>query len=300
MKIEPMLAETCDNPEVNWRDYLVEEKLDGCRAIAYLNSGTTLQGRSLNIITHKFPELQKLHLLVNKPCILDGEIVSFSFTALQERIHLEDPFKIRIASRRFPVIYYVFDILYLEGKSLLKTPLEGRKYFLSETVKEDSEFRVLPYHLNGGIELFEEARRQGKEGIMIKKLNSLYYPGKRSKEWLKLKAFKEDEFLIVGATVGEGERASTFGSLILAQNINGELVYFGEVGSGFTQDMLLSIDKILSKIKSECPFKVKPKIEKEVKLWVEPILTCEVRYFEKAENGLRFPSFRGLKGGQWK
>lgn len=290
----PMLCETAPTAfnDPNW---IWELKLDGVRCIAELGEKTKLWGRSGADITAKFPELEGIHLQAVKPCVVDGEIVCQSFGQMQQRIHKESPLAIRLAQKQYPATYYVFDILTLAGESVMGKPLWERKKLL-EVITCGGNMKVIPYLVRTGVDLFERVRDRGGEGVIGKNINSCYHPGKRSKDWVKVKAFQEGEFYICGITEGENERASTLGSLILAEKPNGKLVYVGNVGSGFTEESLAEVLKALTPLVSECPFTKMPPVNKRVKAWVKPILKCEVRYLEKGVEGhLRFPSFRGIK-----
>lgn len=295
--IEPMLAETAKEP-FDSPDWLFEAKLDGVRCIAQLGGGTTLQGRSGSDITRKFPELQGIHWWARKPCVLDGEIVCDSFGAIQQRIHKEKPLDIRIASQQYAAKYQVFDILLLGDEALTRKPLHERKRILSEVVDGGNGVGVLPFVFEG-IALFERAKTEGWEGIMAKRMASTYQIGRRSPDWLKIKVFKEERFLICGLTEGENDRAKTFGSLILGKETDRGLLYVGNCGSGFSEELLQKLSVVLSGLGAEeCPFPEAPKLDRRLKHWVKPFLWCEVRYLEYGSDGkLRFPSFRGFVSG---
>lgn len=299
--ISPMLAQTAEKP-FNSPDWLFEEKLDGVRCLSFVDKSTKLLGRYENNLTQLFPEFKHLNLLVKGRAILDGEIVCDSFEGIQRRVHLQDPFKIRLASKTIPATYYIFDILQLDGKDLTKETLATRKYILSEVLEDDGVIRKMPYFLEKGIELFNRIKERGGEGIIAKRLKSTYQMGKRSWDWLKVKCFVEDEFYVCGLTKGENEREKTFGSLILGKKEEDRFVYMGCVGSGFTQEMLNSYLKVFEKIKGECVFQPMPKIDKEVLFWVKPEIKVLVRHLGLGSDALiRFPTFRQLvrKGGEY-
>lgn len=290
-----MLAESVSDPNlVDWNEHIAEIKLDGIRCIAVLGKETRLWARSGAEITHKFPELQSIHICVRKPCILDGEIVCSNFNGIQRRIHKEKPMDIRIASKINPAHYEVFDILSLDGEDL-KRPLMQRKAIIEETLDFNLNIRPVSYWFDG-VFLFQFAKEQGWEGIMAKRMRSRYQQGKRSPDWLKIKAFIEDTFCICGLTEGENERAKTFGSLILGKRENGSLVYVGNCGSGFSEEWLKSLLKTLESLRGECPFRERPKINREVLFWTKPLIACEVRFLEynNGDGLLRFPTFRKL------
>jgi len=294
--IKPMLAETGNLKDLDRKDFIYEQKLDGVRCIAILDRQTLLQARSGSDITHKFPELKELYKHVAKPCILDGEIVGRDFNAIQHRIHQEKPLGIRVAQTQYPVIYFVFDILYLDGESIKAKPLIERKAILNSVFAQSYYARFLSWQ-TGGQSLFDQAKEKSLEGLMAKHMYSPYLEGKRSDSWLKVKNFKEATYYICGLTEGENERSSTFGSVILGEKVDGKLVYVGNCGSGFSQDQLKMLLFLLEPMKGVCPFD-QADIDRPVKFWTRPELKCEVRYLELSPDGkLRFPTFRKLVKG---
>jgi bifunctional non-homologous end joining protein LigD len=297
-----MLAETGKLSDLDRKDWIFEQKLDGVRCIANLNPNlekTLLQARSGSDITHKFPELALLHKQVSKPCILDGEIISMSFNAIQHRIHQEKPLAIRIAQTQYPAIYYVFDILYCDYDSVKAKPLIQRKAILNSVFAQNYRAQFLAWQTGYGRSLFNGAVEKQLEGVMAKYMYSPYLEGKRSDSWLKIKNFKEATYYICGITEGENERNSTFGSLILGERDNGgKVVYVGNCGSGFTQDQLRMLLYLLEFYKGDCPFAGGVSVDRAVKFWTRPELACEVRYLELSPDGkLRFPTFRKLVRG---
>jgi bifunctional non-homologous end joining protein LigD len=295
MNIQPMLAETGSVRDLERKDWLYEQKLDGVRCVATLDDGyTELRSRTGKLINRKFPELAELHQQVGKACILDGEIAGVDFEAIQHRIHTEDSFKIRIARKQWPVIYYVFDILFVDGESVKQQGLLYRKKILNDILVPSPVAKPLEWAYSGE-DLFNTALEQGLEGIMAKDVGGLYQEGKRSYNWLKVKNFKEGIYFICGVTEGENDRSDTFGSLILAKLVEGKLVYVGNVGSGFTHSQLSEILSTLRLYHDDCPFEFKPDTDRPVKFWTRPTMRCEVRYLDmpSTPNGkLRFPSFR--------
>lgn len=293
MEIQPMLAETVADPSlVDWGNWIAEPKLDGVRCIAYLDSRTRLQSRSGSDLTRKFPELQAIHRSVNKSCILDGEIVCASFLNIQRRVHKERAMDIRIASKIYPARYEVFDILWLDGESLANKTLMLRKAVLEETVDFDLGIRPVLYYLDG-IFLFNLVKEEGLEGIVGKRMASRYQ-GKRSPDWVKIKNFEEDTFVVCGLTQGENGRDKTFGSLVLGKQVNGDLRYVGNVGSGFTEETLKSLLKTFEAMRGDCPFRETPELDRELLFWTKPTVKVECRYLYGGdrEAKLRFPTFR--------
>jgi bifunctional non-homologous end joining protein LigD len=292
LQMYPMLAETGSTNDLNREDWLYERKIDGVRCVALLDSGKTeLQSRSGKIITHRFPEIAELHRQIGKPCVLDGEIAGVDFNTVQHRIHVDSPFRIRIARTQFPVVYYVFDILYLDGESVREEPLIERKSILTNVLTPSPDVQLLEW-ADSGESLFAEQKEQGLEGIMAKDRFATYQEGKRALTWLKVKNFKEAIFFICGVTEGENDRSDTFGSLVLGKMVEGKLVYVGNVGSGFRNDQLSAMLSLLTRHQGGCPFEVKPDTDRPVKFWTRPDIRCEVRYLDVPTEKLRFPTFR--------
>jgi ATP-dependent DNA ligase len=290
-----MLAETGDSSSLRRKDFIYEPKLDGVRCIATLNDSTRLQARSGNDITEKFPELLHLHRQARKPCILDGEIVSLNFNAIQHRIHQENPLSVKVVQGQYPAFYFVFDILQAGRESVMSKPLIERKVILASLFIEDYHGRSVGWQTGYGESLFEKSRENNLEGIMAKAMYSSYLAGKRSPCWLKIKNFREDTFYVCGITEGENDRSSTFGSLILGELVDGRMVYMSNCGSGFTERQLKLFLALLSRMAGDCPFGYRVDAERPVKLWTRPELQVEVRYLERTPEGkLRFPTFRRL------
>ncbi len=264
------------------------------RCIAYLGRDTRLQARSGQDITAQFPELRNLHCQVVKPCILDGEIACTTFNQVQHRIHRTKALDIRVAQKLYPARFFAFDILSLDGQNLMPVPQVSRKEALRTAMTESATGLVLPWREREGITLFREVQSLQQEGIMAKHRAAPYVEGKRVDWWLKVKNFQEATFYVCGLTKGEGERAATFGSLILGDLREGKLVYVGNVGSGFDQQQLRELATYFDALKADCPFE-QFEVGRPVKLWVEPVVQCEVRFLEWGKDGkLRFPTFRKL------
>jgi len=291
--IKPMLAQTAKEP-FDHKDWLFELKLDGVRCIAYLGRDTRLQARSGQDITAQFPELQELQRQVTKPCILDGEIACATFNQVQRRIHKTKVLDIRVASKLYPARFFAFDILNLDGKSLMPLAHVARKEALRTVMAESPIGLVLPWRDGEGIALFREVQTNRQEGVMAKLKSAPYAEGRRVDWWLKIKNFREGTFYVCGLTEGEGERAPTFGSLILGELRDGRWVYVGNVGSGFDQRQLVELTAYFGYLKGECTFG-QADVGRPVKFWTRPVARCEVRFLEWGKDGkLRFPTFRGL------
>src|SRR5216117_2241062 len=238
--IVPMLAKPGTLPRTS-EGWAFEVKWDGIRAIAYSRPGTLrLETRNLREVTAGYPELRKLNrALSSHRAILDGEIVAFdeqghpSFARMQQRMHLTSESLIRRRAREVPVVYVIFDVLWLDGHSLMDRPLRERRELLESLGLNGPNWQT-PAQLHGdGKELLAATAAAGLEGLIVKRLDSGYEPGRRTGAWVKVKNVKRDEFVIVGWEPGEGRREHRIGSLLIARHDpeTGELVYAGEVGT---------------------------------------------------------------------
>ncbi|MGH2739015.1 MAG: non-homologous end-joining DNA ligase, partial [Actinomycetota bacterium] len=303
--LTPMMAELWAKPfdDSRWR---FEPKLDGVRTLAYVTTDSTrLVSRRGRDQTAQYPELDDLAKYVNALwAVLDGEIVAPdeggrpSFERLQQRIGLTSPREIERARKQLPVLLYVFDVLWIDGEDLTGLPIEERRRRLEGIVTEDGPVR-LTYIVDGaGTALFERAKELGFEGVVGKRLGSSYQPGRRSKHWRKVKVTNRIDCVILGWTPGTGARSRTFGALVLGVYDGDDLVFIGQVGTGFTDQRLGELFRALKKIERKTPPTKDPSI-KEVKeaRWVRPELVCEVEYRELTQAGrrLRAPSFKGLR-----
>src|ERR687888_385235 len=292
----PMLA-TLAEEVPRGAGWTFEVKWDGYRAIATVSgSETTLTSRNRNDLTARFEHVaREIAKAAKTPdCVLDGEVCALddegrsSFSAMQQ------------GKSGTPLVYYVFDLLELEGEPLVDLPLVERRKRLERLLDKRNRTVRLSETFDDGRALYEAARQQGLEGIMAKRLDSRYAPGRRTRDWLKIKTHGEQEFVIAGFTKGTGRRASSFGSLVLGYYRGGELVYAGNVGTGFNSkeiDRLLDLLRALKR--STSPFREVPKMPKVRKsdvVWVEPKLVAEVEFVEWTHDGrLRAPSYQGLR-----
>ena len=305
--LAPMLAtdggKAFDDP-----DWLFEIKWDGVRAIATVirpgsgGDGTTrLVSRNNNDISAAYPELASLwERVLARNAVLDGEIVALdengkpSFQRLQQRMHSRDTTAVARAAKRSPVHFVVFDVLAVDGEILLDLPLTQRQERLSDLVVPGGAF-VLSTGIPGdGIAMFEAAKAQGLEGVIAKKADSVYRPGKRSREWRKLKVRKDVDAVIGGWLVGQGARADQLGALLVGLYDEGRFRYIGRVGTGFDQDELDRLGAILAERAVDAsPFDTVPNRDGR---WVRPDLVCTIEYGEATDdNKLRHPSYKGLR-----
>jgi len=303
-KIEPMLAAAADEP-FDSPEFTYEPKWDGVRTIAFVDGGEVrLQTRNLLDCTKQYPEAtQAAEALTGAyHAILDGEIVALdekgvpSFQRLQPRMHVSDESTVRKLRKSTPVIYQVFDILYADGEDLTRKPLRDRLKRLDEALTPMGSIRRSEGFPGTGIALFEAAREQGIEGIVAKRLDSIYQPGARSPAWVKIKAFRTMECVIGGWTAGQGGRTKTLGALLLGVYRDGKLQPVGHVGTGFDERTLRDLLKLLEEHESPTsPFATQPRTNQPAR-WCLPELVCEVEYVEITRDGtLRHPTYRGLR-----
>jgi bifunctional non-homologous end joining protein LigD len=294
----PMLAKLSPQP-FSGKDWIFEIKWDGFRAIAYVNEDLSLRSRNEKELRYSFPELEELKQLTHN-VVLDGEIVTIKegkpdFQALLERGQAVSPTEIELQTRRSPVVYIVFDILEKDGKPLINLPLRERKKILENSVKEGQHVLLSDFVEEKGEAYYKVALEKGLEGVMAKKKDSLYEPGVRSSDWLKIKKLRTCDCVIFGYTQGTGDRAKTFGALLLGlYNGQNRPVYVGKVGTGFSQDTLKTLAETFQGLKNNvAPFETEP--HEEV-TWLKPELVCEVLYQVVTKDGrLRMPRFRGLR-----
>ena len=303
-KIAPMLASAADEP-FDSPDFTYEPKWDGVRTIAFVDGGEVrLQTRNLLDCTKQYPEAtQAAEALTGAyHAILDGEIVALdekgvpSFQRLQPRMHVSDESTVRKLRKSTPVIYQVFDILYADGEDLTRKPLRERLRRLDEALTPMGSIRRSEGFPGTGVALFEAAREQGIEGIVAKRLDSIYLPGARSPAWVKIKAFRTMECVIGGWTAGQGGRTKTLGALLLGVYRDGKLQPVGHVGTGFDERTLRDLLNILEEHESPMsPFATEPRTNQPAR-WCLPELVCEVEYVEITRDGtLRHPTYRGLR-----
>jgi bifunctional non-homologous end joining protein LigD len=306
--IHPMLATPIDEP-FDGSDWLFEIKWDGYRAVAFINDGKLrLVSRNQNELTERFPELKDLPKFVHaKSTILDGEVVALdddgraSFSLMQQRTGFRPGGRRGEAKSDVPVLYYAFDLLYLDGYDWRKVPLEERKKKLASLLVTGDSVRYSDHYEKQGKALFEMASAKGLEGILAKKRDSIYQE-RRSSEWLKIKITHHLEAVIGGYTEPEGSRAH-FGSIVLGlYDKHGRLIHVGQAGSGFDQKSLEEIWKLLKKRETKKnPFYGEVEALRKV-YWVKPELVAEIEYTEWTDGAskgsgpkLRAPVFLGLR-----
>lgn len=304
-EFEPMLAtlapEAFDDPA-----WLFEPKWDGIRALAFCSEDTRLMSRNDRDITVAYPELHRIHdHVVALDAVLDGEIVAFdegvpSFQRLQQRMHLRDQARIERMTAQIPVVFMAFDLLSMDGRALTGAELGERRRMLEEAVVPDEWLQLSPIVDEAGIALFAASAEQGLEGIMAKRKVSLYHPGARSRDWLKVKVTFDADVVIAGWTEGEGRRSGGLGSLVMAVHDDGELRYVGNVGTGFDDAALSDARERLEALPAgDPPFEpdvIRSRSELRKAHWVAPDLVARVEHRQLTDAGrLRAPSFQGFR-----
>jgi bifunctional non-homologous end joining protein LigD len=293
-KYWPMMA-TLEREVPRGDGWAFEVKWDGYRAVAYVRGGEcTLVSRNDKPLTQRFPQIAKeIVKAVRTPnAVLDGEVCALdeqgraSFSEMQKGSNM--------------LVYYVFDVLEVDGVPLVDLAFTERHQRLERLLDKRNRVVRVSETFDDGDALLDAAREQQLEGIMAKRVDSRYFPGKRTRDWLKIKTHGREEFIVAGYTHGGGRRAGTLGSLILATREGGELRYVGNVGTGFTDKEIRSLMAKLKPLRRDTsPFAVVPKmprVRKDEIVWTEPKLVAEVEYVEYTHDGrLRAPSYQGLR-----
>jgi bifunctional non-homologous end joining protein LigD len=281
--------------------WVFERKLDGVRCLSYYEGGRArIRSRSGGDQASAFPEI--VETLEAQSCpdfVVDGEVVAFdgaqtSFAALQPRIHLTNPERARRTG--VPIFYYVFDLLHLDGHSTRGLPLRDRKALLRDLFDFDDPLRFTTHRNADGEKYFAEACAKGWEGLIAKRADASY-PSGRTKDWLKFKCEKGQEFVIGGWTDPRGSRVG-FGALLLGYYAtSGDLVYAGKVGTGFDTALLRSLhDRLNDLERASPPFEKGPLLPRKDVHWAEPELVGNVVFTEWTRDGqLRHPRFQGLR-----
>src|SRR5258706_641017 len=283
MDVEPMLSASADVPPHNV-DYIYEVKWDGIRALVYLEDGQIrISSRNKNNITKQFPELLDAKSFRANSGVFDAEIVCLDKTGKPEfkrvinRLQSSGDSNIQKFSKTNPSYCYIFDCLYLDGRSLVNETLLKRREWLKDAIHTNKAYRISDIEDDGQL-LLDAARAHALEGIMAKRKDSKYLPGKRTDAWVKIKIRNTRDVGIIGYNPGKGNRASAFGGLHIAEREGDELIYRGKVGSGFDDATLKEIFddiKKLKEIKKPIPQKT---LDDKTSKWVEPKLIAEVTY----------------------
>jgi bifunctional non-homologous end joining protein LigD len=308
-RVQPMLAILAANLPHDGKNWAFEYKWDGVRAIAYKDRATwRIESRNLLDITKRYPELLALRgALGNRTAVLDGEIIALddshrpSFPLLQRRMHVNDASQIARLVKTVPIAFVLFDVLYLDGKSLVDEPYTTRRQILEDLSLTAEHVQLTPSHANRGEQLLNSARKNGLEGIVAKRLDSIYEVGRRSPNWLKIKIIQRQEFVIAGWTGESTGLANRIGTMLLGyHDSDGRLHYAGHVGTGLSsKDHTPLVAKFKKLARPTNPFVEKlPAARKGGNkiLFLQPKLVAEVEFRRWPEGGLvQQASFKGLR-----
>jgi bifunctional non-homologous end joining protein LigD len=301
--IEPMLATLVTEP-VKQEGWVYEMKWDGYRALGYMNNGkANICSRNNKSFDEKFYPLHQTLLNWNINAVVDGEIVVVNDLGVPDFSDLQQ----WRSEADGQLIFYLFDVLWIEGFSVMHLPLEERKRLLQSIIPEhDAHLRFSEILKDNGEEAFEMAKQLRLEGVMAKKSGSIYTIGKRTKDWLKIKTEKRQELIIGGYTHNEGS-SKLFSALLMGIIENGSFHFVTPVGTGFNKKMQQEIvEKLRPYETNACPFSTVPDYNKPSRFrpnppkatvtWVEPKLVAEISYREQTKGGaIRQPSFKGLR-----
>lgn len=303
--LTPMLATSSSMPS-DQRGWAFELKWDGLRALLFWQPGRLrIESRNGNDLTSTYPEIRGLaQQLGSHEAILDGELVAFdehgspNFELLQSRMHLSSPSAIRRQAVQVPVIYVIFDLLYLDGQVLTGLPYKRRRELLEDLKLHGSSWQTPANHTGQGCQLLELTAARGLEGLIAKRLQSVYSPGIRSQDWLKIKNFHRQEFVVGGWLKGQGSRES-LGALLLGyyerQRGRSLLRYAGRVGSGFSDRQIEDLTAMLAaRARNRSPFSLgQPPAQAH---FVKPELVAEIEFSGWTKQGvLRHSVFKGLR-----
>ncbi|MDX6607961.1 MAG: bifunctional non-ous end joining protein LigD [Solirubrobacterales bacterium] len=316
-RLEPMLAKPGEVPESDSDDWGYEIKWDGVRALGYADHGKwSMLSRRLEDVSVRYPELAAIaETMSDHSAVLDGEVVALDaegrprFQLIQSRMGLTSPAAIKARMTEQPVDYVIFDLLHLDGHRVRDLPYVKRRELLEGLGLDGPRWRTPRFRLGGGADLLEAARRQGLEGIVAKRTDSPYRTGKRTREWVKTRVWRRQEFVIGGYIPGEGRRAKRVGSLLvgyydkrrseLRKGQKQNLHFAGGVGSGLKEADLEYLTRELHKReRPDSPFDVGAPAGPKARLavWCEPDLVCEVSWTEWTNQGtLRQPAFKGMR-----
>ncbi len=301
-RLMPMLARAAPLP-VRDDDWAYEIKWDGVRALVYSEPGRIrFESRNGNDITSSYPELKAFNrALSSLRAIVDGEIVAFdelgrpSFSRLQSRMHVGSESAARRRAKDVPVVFVAFDLLWLDGHQLLDVPYAERRERLRELGLEGPSWRTPDHVVGNGAAVLEASLHNGLEGVVAKKLDSAYEPGRRSACWLKIKNVRREDVVVGGWVPGTGKRTDRIGALLVGVEDDGELRYAGRVGTGFTESELDRLVKVLEK-RDDSPFAAGDAKPPKNSVFVQPTRVAEVEFTEWTSDGMmRHPSYKGLR-----
>lgn len=306
--------ELYDEPVPDWRpptlatltddrfsdpQWIFERKFDGMRCLAFRDGDRVrLLSRNRQPLNGTYPEL--VEALAAQPVtrfVLDGEVVAFdgrrtSFARLQGRLGLTDPDVARASPVR--IFFYVFDLLHLDGKSTVEVPLIWRKRLLRKAIDFAGPLRYAPHRVGDGIAAYRRACERGDEGVIAKRADSTYQVG-RSKDWLKFKCVRDQEFVVGGYTSPKGSRVE-LGALMLGYYEGRELIYAGKVGTGFDDATLRRLHARLAAITRDTPPFARGLVREPGAHWVSPEMVVQIGFSEWTRDGkLRHPRYLGMR-----
>ena len=292
-EVRPMQAASAEAP-FSSPEYLFEVKWDGlrCMLVRDPNGHVSLKDRSLSDITADLPEIAAAARRVPPGSVIDGELVATDADGRPDYPRLRQRLVAGARKRdEIPTAYLAFDALYLEGRPLLRQPVVRRRARLAKAIETGGHLFVPDHIEEDGVELFEACLERGLEGVVAKHQQSPYVPGQRSPFWLKVKAVKSDDFVVIGWT---GERP--FDALVVGYHEDGRLLPCGTVGGGYDDDTTRALRDALVELASDAsPLDPAPVMMRPVN-WVRPELVVSIRYSEWSPDGtLRFPIFNGLR-----
>lgn len=298
--LRPMLATAGALPpdDDHWA---YEVKWDGVRVLAAIDADRfTLTSRVGNSVTAGYPELAGIVDAVRQPVLLDGEVVAMrdgrpDFGLLQTRMHVRGPAAALVAST--PVTLCVFDLLHVGEVSLLGSSYDERRSLLEALGLDGPRWQTPPAFLGDGAAISEATRAQGMEGVVAKRRDSAYEPGRRSASWVKVKHVRHQSAVVIGWKPGGGGRSGQLGSLLLAVQGADGLTFAGHVGTGFSGATLRLLGDVLAPLRRDAAAAIDvPREYARHAVWVEPRLVVEVEFTEWTREGrLRHPSYKGLR-----
>ncbi len=297
MKYLPMLAMIGSKEDLERKDLIFEPKLDGYRALLYVDKDIELFSRNEHDITAQFPEFENIRDAINaKSCVLDGELICYdaegnpNFELIQGRSQLGSKMIITIRAQDNPATFVVFDILEYNGKSVLDKPLLERKKLLEKIIGKSDRIVTIPY-AHDGKKMWKEILKRDAEGVMAKQSEGHYYPGKRKDVWIKIKQFETIDCIVIGYT----QERRLISSLALGvYDKKGNLVFIGNVGTGFDEAMQKELYKKLQPLHENIAIEGRTKLS-GIK-WVKPVLVVEVKYLEfTKDKKLRHATFLRIR-----
>lgn len=274
--VKPMLIAEMHDP-FNSPDHIYEIKLDGMRCIAYIDENSVdLRNKRDFKLLPRFPELQDIYKCIKHKCILDGELAAIvngipDFHAVQRRSVMNDPFKIELASAKTPATFVAFDIIYFDDQLVINLPLMERKKLIKKCfAMENNKIAYSRYVEENGIQLFELVQKQRLEGVVAKRKESLYWFGKETKDWIKIKVMKDEDFVLCGYIL----KPDNMTSFVIGQYKENDLLYKGHITLGAS---LRKLNQYKYTVINHPPFDNTPPGNDKV-VWLAPELVCTVEY----------------------